>query len=110
MQPDDTGNFTLVTQLLDKLYELNRRGHYTVWFDWSGHTNGIYIKIIKGKWKKGIKEKVVYEALVCTRFKEWKNGLSQEPFDMESLFTLVQILTEDPSTSNKQKKSRHEKA
>ncbi len=100
MQNNDDGNFKLITQLLEKLYELNRRGYYTVWFDWSGHTNGIYIKIIKGKWRKDKKEKVVYEALVCTRFKEWKNGLSEEPFDMEALFTLVQILTEDSIFTN----------
>lgn len=57
MQYED-GNFIVITQLLEKLYELNRRGHYTVWFDWSGHTNGIYIKIIKGNGEKIKKKKL----------------------------------------------------
>lgn len=92
MQHNETDNLKLITQLLEKLVELNRRGYFTAWFDWSGHTNGIYIKIIKGKWEKGKKEKVIYEALICTRFSKWKNGLTDEPFEVPGFFIFVQSL------------------
>lgn len=105
MQHNKTNDLRLIYQLLEKLYTLNSRGYFTAWFDWSGHTNGIYIKIIKGKWEKDKKEKIIYEALVCTRFNKWKNGLSYERFDISDFFTLVQSLIEyNPSTKAEYKK------
>ena len=62
----DKNRLEIITVMLEKLYNLNTRGYYTAWLDWSGHTNGIYIKIIKGRWKKDKKEEIVYESLICT--------------------------------------------
>lgn len=101
----------LIHQLFEKLYELNRQGYYTAWFDWSGHTNGIYMKIIKGKWQKGKKEKIIFEAQICTRFNQWKNGLSDEKFEVADFVALIQSLIEhNPIHNIKNEKYRQEKA
>lgn len=109
MEQKDKDILDTIYRLLGKLYELNAHGYFTAWMDWSGHTNGIYIKIIKGKWTKGKKEKVVYESLVCTKFRLWKDTLSDETFDSSDFISFVQSLIENKSTV-KNKRYCHEKA
>jgi len=84
----------LITLILENLYDLNTRGTHTAWLDWSGHTNGFYIKIIKGKWVDGKNVKPVYEALVCTKFGICEDAFSGKIFDAAEFLSLIQSLIE----------------
>lgn len=81
-----------IAEILGKLYDLNAHGYYTAWLDWSGHTNGFYIKIIKGKWKKGKKEKIIYEALIFTKSSIWKDGFSGKTFVVPEFLSFIHSL------------------
>lgn len=88
-------NLNLTTRMLQVLYELNAKGHYTAWLDWAGHTNGVYIKIIKGKWtEKKQKKKPYYEALFRTKTYQWVNCLNNEIFDENAFFDMIDKLSE----------------
>jgi hypothetical protein len=47
---------------------------------------------------------VIYEALICTRFSKWKNGLTDEPFDASGFFIFIQSLMEYNPSKAKPKK------
>jgi hypothetical protein len=71
----------------------------------AGHTNGFYIKIIKGKWQKGKKEKIIYEALICTKFSIWKDGFSGKTFVVSEFLSFIQsLIVQKPSAKIKVKK------
>ncbi|WP_046148779.1 hypothetical protein [Parabacteroides sp. HGS0025] len=98
MTHQDKNTLELITSILKKLYDLNSRGYFTAWLDWSGHTNGFYIKIIKGKWVEEKNVKPVYEALVCTTFGIWKDAFSGQTFDVSEFLSLIQSLMEYKSS------------
>lgn len=105
MLHQDKETLELITLILEKLYDLNTRGNYTAWLDWSGHTNGFYIKIIKGKWVEGKNVKPLYEALVCTKLGIWKDGFSSKIFDVPEFLSFIQSLMEyKPSAKIKSQK------
>jgi hypothetical protein len=107
---DDRKPIEILTCILQALYQLNAKGYYTSWLDWSGHTGGIYIKIIKGKWQKGKKEKIISESLLCTRFGNWKDSITGKDFDISEFIEMVNTLSEShPITKTKSKNYQYEK-
>jgi len=92
MQQKDKESLEIITCIMESVYKLNVGGYYTAWLDWSGHTGGIYIKIIKGKWQKGKREKIMYEALLCTRFNKWKDGMTGKDFDLSDFLQTINKL------------------
>ena len=108
---NDRKSIEILTCMLEVLYQLNAKGYYTAWLDWSGHTGGIYVKIIKGKWQKGKKEKVVFEALICTRFSKWKDSYSGKDFELSEFMDMVQQISDNRHTPKvNSKEHRYEKA
>lgn len=111
MLQKDKDTLELITLILGKLYELNVRGYYTAWLDWSGHTNGIYIKIIRGKWREGKKGTIICEPLVSTQAGRWRDGITGTPFDISGFLALVKTLSKyKPQVKTNHKIVRHEKA
>jgi hypothetical protein len=46
---------TKVIQIATELMELQSKGYYIVFFDFSGHVDSFYVRIYKGQWRKNKK-------------------------------------------------------
>lgn len=93
MTREEQSNLELITQILEALYKLNAKGCYTASIDWSGHINGLYIKIIKGKWEENKKQKVIFEAQISVRYGNWRDCLNNKSFDISAFSSTLGMLS-----------------
>ena len=63
----ETTNKKLASKLFQEVYRLNQTGRYAVFFNYSGHINGIQVYAYKGKWLSEKKEMVIDTTIYLDR-------------------------------------------
>ena len=56
----ETTNEKLASKLFQEVYRLNQTGRYTVFFNYSGHINGIQVYAYKEKWSTEKEIEIMY--------------------------------------------------